>query len=150
MHVLETCIQGTAGPMQPSAGCTTFQLYGDAKVGWRGWLDDLSCLVRPFGSLVLRQCSSGNNKGCAVLARNPLGWFAPAGPGGAGVGVTVFCRGFLRLRLPREDLLGGKSEFLNELHDSLKGLFRLSLLGVGDLCNDVKFRTAALMPRSCQ
>lgn len=87
----------------------------------------------PTNCPALLRCQSGNHKGCAVLARNPLGRLAPAGPGGAGVRVPVFGRDFLRLRLPREDLLGREAEFLNELQDGLECLFGLSLLGVGDL-----------------
>ena len=78
---------------------------------------------------------SGNHKGRAVLARNPLGRLAPAGPRGAGLGIPVL--GFYLLlgfaRLPGEDLLGREAEFLNELQDGLEGLFGLGLLGVGDL-----------------
>ena len=83
--------------------------------------------------LALLRCRSGNHKGRAVLARNPLGRLAPAGPGSTGIGVAVLGSDLLGLGLPREDLLGGESEFLNELQDGLKGLFGLGLLGVGDL-----------------
>ena len=76
---------------------------------------------------------SGNHKGRAVLACNPLGRFAPAGPGGTGVGVPVLGSDLLGLGLPGEDLLGREAEFLNELQDGLEGLFGLGLLGVGDL-----------------
>ena len=83
----------------------------------------------------LIQGRSGNRKGCAVLARNPLGRLAPARPGGTSGWISVL--GFHLLlgftRLPGEDLLGRESEFLNELQDGLKGLFGLGLLGVGDL-----------------
>lgn len=85
--------------------------------------------------LTLLRYRSGNHKGCTVLARNPLGRLAPAGPGGASGGIPVL--GFYLLlgfaRLPGEDLLGGKAEFLNKLQDGLEGLFRLGLLGVSDL-----------------
>lgn len=85
--------------------------------------------------LALLRCRSGNHKGRAVLARNPLGRLAPARPGGTSGWIPVL--GFHLLlgftRLPGEDLLGRESEFLNELQDGLKGLFGLSLLGVGDL-----------------
>ena len=76
---------------------------------------------------------SGNHKGRAVLARNPLGRLASARPGSTGVGVPVLGGNFLGLWLPGEDLLGREAEFLNKLQDGLEGLFRLGLLGVGDL-----------------
>jgi len=83
--------------------------------------------------LTLFPCRSGNHKGRAVLARNPLGRLASAGPGGASGGIPVLGGDLLGLGLPGEDLLGGESEFLNELQDGLEGLFGLGLLGVGDL-----------------
>ena len=76
---------------------------------------------------------SGNHKGRAVLARDPLGPLTPARPGGTSGGIPVLGGDLLGLGLPREDLLGGKAEFLNELQDGLEGLFGLGLLGVGDL-----------------
>ena len=81
----------------------------------------------------LIQGRSGNRKGCAVLARNPLGRLAPARPGGTSGGIPVLGGNLLGLGLPGEDLLGGEAEFLNELQDGLEGLFGLGLLGVGDL-----------------
>ena len=83
--------------------------------------------------LALLRCRSGNHKGRAVLARNPLGRLAPAGPGSTGIGVAVLGSDLLGLGLPREDLLGGESELLNELQNGLEGLFGLGLPGVGDL-----------------
>ena len=83
--------------------------------------------------LALIQGRSGNHKGRAVLARNPLGRLAPAGPGGASGGIPVLGGNLLGLGLPGEDLLGRESKFLNELQDGLEGLFRLDLLSVGDL-----------------
>ena len=83
--------------------------------------------------LALLRCRSGNHKGRAVLARNPLGRLAPARPGGTSGGIPVLGGNLLWLGLPGEDLLGGEAEFLNELQDGLEGLFRLDLLGVGDL-----------------
>lgn len=85
--------------------------------------------------LALLRCRSGNHKGRAVLARNPLGRLAPARPGGTSGWIPVL--GFHLLlgfaRLPGEDLLGRESEFLNELQDGLQGLFGLGFLGVSDL-----------------
>lgn len=83
--------------------------------------------------LALIKGRSGNHKGHAVLARNPLGRLASAGPGGTSVGIPVFGGDLLGLGLPGEDLLGSESELLNELQDGLEGLFGLGLLGVGDL-----------------
>ena len=76
---------------------------------------------------------SGNHKGRAIFARNPLGWLASAGPGGASGWIPVLGGDLLGLGLPGEDLLGREAEFLNKLQDGLEGLFRLGLLGVGDL-----------------
>ena len=81
----------------------------------------------------LIQGRSGNRKGRAVLARNPLGRLAPAGPGSTGIGVAVLGSDLLGLGLPGEDLLGGEAEFLNELQNGLQSLFGLGLPGVGDL-----------------
>ncbi len=81
----------------------------------------------------LIQGRSGNRKGRAVLARNPLGRLAPAGPGGTGSRIPVLGGDLLGLGLPGEDLLGREAEFLNELQDGLEGLFGLGLLGAGDL-----------------
>lgn len=85
--------------------------------------------------LALIPFQSGNNKGRAVLASNPLGRLSSAGPGGAGSGIAEL--GFDLLlgfaRLPGEDLLGREAEVLHELQDGLEGLFGLGLLGVGDL-----------------
>ena len=83
--------------------------------------------------LAIFECRSGNHKGRAVLARNPLGRFAPASPGGTSGGIPVLGGNLLWLGLPGEDLLGGEAEFLNELQNGLEGLFGLGLLGVGDL-----------------
>lgn len=83
----------------------------------------------------LIQGRSGNRKGCAVLARNPLGRLTSAGPGGTSLEIPVLCFHLLLgfARLPGEDLLGREAEFLNELQDGLEGLFGLGLPGVGDL-----------------
>lgn len=78
-------------------------------------------------------CRLGNHKGRAVLACNPLGRLAPARPGSTGVGIPVLGGDLLGQGLPREDLLGRESKFLNELQDGLEGLFGLGLPGVGDL-----------------
>ena len=87
----------------------------------------------PARCLALFKSRSGNHKGRAVLARNPLGRLSSAGPGGAGIGIPVLGSDLLGLGLPGEDLLGGEAEFLNELQNGLEGLFGLGLLGVGDL-----------------
>ena len=85
--------------------------------------------------LALLRCRSGNHKGSALLACNPLGRLTPAGPGGTSLGIPVLCFHLLLgfARFPGEDLLGREAEFLNELQDGLEGLFGLGLLGVGDL-----------------
>ena len=83
--------------------------------------------------LTLFPCRSGNHKGRAVFARNPLGRLAPARPGGTSGWIPVLGCDLLGLGLPGEDLLGRESEFLNELQDGLEGLFGLGLLCVSDL-----------------